>query len=235
MFIKLTKIDGSPVWINASFVVTVEPSRGGSVVVPVGDGLDYDVREKPEAVLALLDGAPPVAVLPVPAVDALAPAPADVSPEPESVPPPQAEDSKPKTARKTSVRKSAAKKKSAASAPAAAPAAAPAPETEEKPRPVEERPKTAEEIQAEFQAAVVGGEDAVAKRRRAPKTDEEFVAPLTDEQLSRIRKMMPGKVSALNNTLTSQFGVAPAYVDAARDWMVKQGVMAMVGNRIAWL
>lgn len=59
MFIKLTRLDHSAIWINASFVVTVEPRKGGgSVVVPIGDGLDYDVMESPEAVLALLADAP---------------------------------------------------------------------------------------------------------------------------------------------------------------------------------
>ena len=59
MFIKLTRLDHSEIWINASFVVMVEPRKGGgSVVVPIGDGLDYDVMESPEAVLALLADAP---------------------------------------------------------------------------------------------------------------------------------------------------------------------------------
>lgn len=82
MFIRLTRTDGLPIWINASFVVTVEPTRsGGSVVVPIGDGLDYDVREAPESVLALLDEAPPARVVPVPPPKALTKTPDDVSPE----------------------------------------------------------------------------------------------------------------------------------------------------------
>lgn len=82
MFIKLTRLDNSPIWLNAAFVVTVEPRKGGgSVVVPVGDGLDYDVREAPEAVLALLGDAPAPAILPIPTSDALTPTPEDVSPE----------------------------------------------------------------------------------------------------------------------------------------------------------
>ena len=81
-FVKLTRLDGDPIWLNASFVVTVEPRKGGgSVVVPIGDGLDYDVREPPEAVLAVLDGAPVPEVVPVPTSDALTPTPDDVSPE----------------------------------------------------------------------------------------------------------------------------------------------------------
>ena len=82
MFIQLTRTDGSPVWLNASFVVTVEPSRGGgSIVVPIGDGLDYEVKESPEAVLAVLEGAPPATVVPLPPPKALTPRPDDVSPD----------------------------------------------------------------------------------------------------------------------------------------------------------
>ena len=82
MFIRLTRIDGLPIWINASFVVTVEPTRsGGSIVVPIGDGLDYDVREAPESVLALLNEAPPARVVPVPPPKALTKTPDDVSPD----------------------------------------------------------------------------------------------------------------------------------------------------------
>ena len=82
MFIRLTRADGLPIWINASFVVTVEPTRsGGSIVVPIGDGLDYDVREAPESVLALLNEAPPARVVPVPPPKALTKTPDDVSPE----------------------------------------------------------------------------------------------------------------------------------------------------------
>jgi len=118
MFIKLTRFDNRPVWLNAAFIVTVEPRREGSgaVVVPIGDGLDYDVRESPEDVLRLLDGAPAPAVVPVPVSDGLAPTPADVSPEPEK---PVPEDVKPKKraprARKTPAKASA--KESAKPAP----------------------------------------------------------------------------------------------------------------------
>ena len=82
MFIQLTRTDGVPVWLNACFVVTVEPSRGGgSIVVPIGDGLDYEVKESPETVLSMLDGAPPVKIVPVPPPKTLTPRPDDVSPE----------------------------------------------------------------------------------------------------------------------------------------------------------
>lgn len=95
MFIRLTRTDGLPIWLNASFIVTVEPARsGGSIVVPIGDGLDYDVKEAPETVLALLDNAPPAKVVPVPPPKALTPTPDDVSPESWSSPD-DAPDAKP--------------------------------------------------------------------------------------------------------------------------------------------
>ena len=84
MYIKLTRMNGRPIWLNASFVVTVEPTPiGGAIVVPIGDGLDYEVRETPETVLALLSGAPTPTVVPVRPPRALAPQPEDVSPEDE--------------------------------------------------------------------------------------------------------------------------------------------------------
>ena len=88
MYIKLTRFDNRPVWLNAAFVVTVEPRRdgSGSVVVPIGDGLDYDVRESPEDVLRMLEGCPAPQVVPVPVSDCLTKTPADVSPEPERKP-----------------------------------------------------------------------------------------------------------------------------------------------------
>ena len=88
MYIKLTRFDNRPVWVNAAFVVTVEPRRdgNGAVVVPIGDGLDYDVRESPEDVLRMLEGCPAPQVVPVPVSDCLTKTPADVSPEPERKP-----------------------------------------------------------------------------------------------------------------------------------------------------
>ena len=85
MYIKLTRFDNRPVWLNAAFVVTVEPRREGvgSIVVPIGDGLDYDVRESPEEVLRMLEGCPASQVVPVSVSDGLTKTPADVSPEPE--------------------------------------------------------------------------------------------------------------------------------------------------------
>ena len=116
MYIKLTRFDNRPVWINAAFVVTVEPRRDGSgaVVVPIGDGLDYDVRESPEEVLRMLEGCPAPQVVPVPVSDCLTKTPADVSPEPERKPPEPVAEEKPvaeKPAKKPRTKNPAAAKK----------------------------------------------------------------------------------------------------------------------------
>ena len=133
-------MDGLPIWLNASFIVTVEPARsGGSIVVPIGDGLDYDVKEPPETVLALLNDAPPAKVVPVPPPKALTPMPDDLSPEigfrpggdEEAKPdaPSEAEEAKPAAKKRTRRTKSAAKKSGKAGKaeePQPPPAAAPA-------------------------------------------------------------------------------------------------------------
>ena len=60
MFIKLIRTDGRPIWINPEFIVTVENRKdGGAIVVPAGDGLDYDVKESSEMVMRLCGGDPP--------------------------------------------------------------------------------------------------------------------------------------------------------------------------------
>lgn len=129
-FVRLTRLDGSPLWLNASFVVTVEPRKGGgSIVVPIGDGLDYDVKETPETVLAALDGAPIPEVVPVPTSDALIPAPDDVSPESDQADDEEKEEDEAKPAakpakkasRKAQARKAAAAKESLDSASTPAP------------------------------------------------------------------------------------------------------------------
>ena len=184
MFIKLTRLDGSPIWINAAFVVTVEPRKGGgAVVVPIGDGLDYDVLESPEAVLAKLGDAPAAAVVPVPVSDALAPTPADVSPEPEPTPPPEEE----KPVRKASRQKA---KAPSPKTPAAKPA---------------------------------------ARGKAQPKPP---VSDLTDEDLERLRRMAPGSVKKLQNTLATQFNVADA--EKVMKSLAERGVLEVGGNRVVW-
>ena len=147
-----------PIWLNASFIVTVEPARsGGSIVVPIGDGLDYDVKEPPETVLALLNDAPPAKVVPVPPPKALTPMPDDLSPDiglpadddGETKPdaPPEAEEVKPAAKKRTRRTRSTAKKDEKAGAaeepqppPAAGTAektAAPAPASANRPLPAD--------------------------------------------------------------------------------------------------
>lgn len=62
MFIKLTKCDGLPVWLNPEFIMRVEAWKTGAAVAVAGDG-DFEVREAPSAVIALCTPPPP----PIPA------------------------------------------------------------------------------------------------------------------------------------------------------------------------
>lgn len=188
MFITLTKPDGTPIWINAAFVVTIEPRKGGgAIVVPIGDGLDYEVRESPEAVLKALADGPSAAIVPVPVSDALAPTPADVSPEPE--PASVAEGEKP--ARRSSRAKSKALEPPAKSASAA-----------EKP----------------------------AARRKAP--SRPALTELDDEGEARLRRMAPGSVKKLQNTLVKQFGVVDA--EKVVKSLEERGMLEVSGSRVVW-
>ena len=173
MYIKLTKFDNTPIWLNAAFIVTVEPRREGvgSIVVPIGDGLDYDVRESPETVLAMLEGAPVPAVVPVPPPAALTHTPEDVSPEPEFKPLPEPET---KPAKRRTVRKAAAKP---------------------------------------------------PKARKAE-------AALTAPDIERLRKMAPGSVKKLANTLASQFKIGDA--DGAIKSLTDQGVLTLDSDHVLW-
>ena len=132
MYIKLTRIDGRAIWLNASFVVTVEPTRiGGSIVVPIGDGLDYEVREPPEVVLAMLDGAPVPKVVPVPPPKSLAPQPEDVSPSGEDVDPVEVPDEKKEPAAEKVSGKKGGKRRGRKGSGKAEPKNAPPPDTPE--------------------------------------------------------------------------------------------------------
>lgn len=176
MFIKLTRLDNTPIWINASFVVTVEPRKaGGSVVVPIGDGLDYDVKEMPEAVLALLGDAPAPAVVPVPPPPGLAPKTLGV--EAEAEPTPNAEpvaESASAPAKKTTRTRAKAK------------ASAPAAETEA------------------VTAEAASDDKPPAKKPRVRRTKKPAL-PLTEDEVARLKKLAPGTVRKLQNTLVAQF------------------------------
>lgn len=237
-FVKLTRLDNTPIWLNAGFIVTVEPRRGGgSVVVPIGDGLDYDVREKPEVVLSMLAGSAAPEIVPVPVSDCLTKTPADVSPEPERPepktlaevasapePPPaesaaepapeaEAEGKKParKTARKPRTTARKAKKSAAAEAGEAAPAEAPA----------------AEIPPAETAVAPEAEPPAVM----APRPVEEIT--LTPDEVERLRKMAPGSIRKLQNTLVAQFrSLDPTAETKALE---AHGVIVLDGSHVTWV
>lgn len=206
MYIKLTRLDNSPIWINASFVVTVEPRRGGgSVVVPIGDGLDYDVRETPESVLAMLAGAPAPEVVPVPAPKGLAPTPEDVSPEPE-LPAPEAPAAEPVAPFAGSVAP-AAKPEAPAAEPGAPLAGLVAPSAAAE-KPARKTTRTRAKAKAETPAAESAEPGAAAKPAKKPRTARKPKLPeltLTDAQVERLKKMAPGSVRKLQNTLVTQF------------------------------
>ncbi len=66
MFIKLTKTDGTPVWLNPEFIVRIEPWKKGSAVAAAGDG-DFEVMEDPRAILALAGEKPATPIKGAPA------------------------------------------------------------------------------------------------------------------------------------------------------------------------
>ena len=193
MFIKLTRLDGVPIWINAAFVVTVEPRKGGgAVVVPVGDGLDYDVRESPEKVLSLLGDAPASAILPIPTTDALTPTPEDVSAE------------------------------SVAQLTNEARQTPPAPPVEVKP--VENEP-------AEEQPAKKPVRKPAAKKPRTTRKKKPAL-PISEEQVERLKKMAPGSVKKLQNTLLTQFKIEDA--ESAVKALEANGVLTMDHDHVVW-
>ena len=172
MFIKLTRTDGRPIWINPEFIVTVEGRKdGGSIVVPGGDGLDYDVRESPQAVIDMCGGKVVAAEIPPP-------------PAQSADPPPQEKAAEEKgTASEAPTKKRGRR----ASKAAAAPEPAPVPETP----PATEPPAVAAEAKPEKPAT----KPRKRTSRKKPAID------LTDEQMARLRKMAPGSRQKLLNTL----------------------------------
>ena len=236
MFIKLTKLDNSPVWLNASFIVTVEPRKGGgSIVVPIGDGLDYDVRERCEDVLAKLEGAPIPKVVPIPVSDCLTKTPADVSPEPG----PRREDERAERIEKKTV--VAEEKK------------APDPLAVEAPKPAEpdKTPESEAGKPADAGVAPEAESDAkktVRKTRAKAKTAKETkpttvkktrttrakkpTLDLSEEEVLRLRKMAPGSVNKLKNTLYTQFHVE----DPSKTMLALEahGILSLDRDHIVW-
>lgn len=210
MYIKLTRFDNRPVWLNASFIVTVEPRRdgNGAVVVPIGDGLDYDVRESPEQVLKLLEGAPEPSVVPVAVSDCLTNTPSDVS----SVSEP---DVSPKVALET---------------PMEDPPAEVVLQVEESGRKPRKRATRKAKPAAEKKPRV-------AKKAASAPTEEAEPPPppkfeLSDDQVARLRKMAPKSLAKVKNTLATQFPVADVNGTVAA--LAERGVFKVDGNHIIW-
>lgn len=212
MYIKLTRLDNTPIWINASFVVTVEPRKaGGSVVVPIGDGLDYDVKETTEAVLAMLDGAPAPAVVPVPAPPGLAPKTLGVAPEAEP------------TSTEASVAEPVA---DAVAKSVAEPAVAPAKKTTRA-----RKAKAAPAAEAEPTAEADGADKPAAKKPRARRTKKPEM-PLTEDEVARLRKLAPGTVRKLQNTLVAQFRTVEP--EAAMAALEAHEILSLDRDHIIW-
>ena len=213
MFIKLTRFDNRPVWLNASFIVTVEPRRdgNGAVVVPIGDGLDYDVRETPAEVLKLLEGAPEPKVVPVPVSDCLTKTPADVSPEPEKKDPPPPPS------------------------PAPAPAAPEVSAAEEAPQVEESGKKPRKRTTRKTTKSAVEKKPRAAKKADEPKP-EPPAAPLklelSDDQVAQLRKMAPKSLAKIKNTLATQFHVAD--IGGTVLALEAKGAFTLEGNRVGW-
>lgn len=230
MFIKLTRLDNSPIWLNASFIVTVEPRKGGgTIVVPIGDGLDYEVREKAEAVLAMLEGAPVPAVVPVPTTDSLTQTPEDVSPETE---PPDLlpEPAVPAPAKAETV-------------PTANETSAETPKTEAKPaRKTSTRKTSAKTAKAPAKPRKKAVKKAAAADADAPAEPVEPVEPppppkltplaLDDGQVERLRKMAPRSIRKLANTLMAQFKLGDPF-EAIRA-LEERNFFKTEGERVLW-
>ena len=182
MFIKLTRTDGRPIWINPEFIVTVEGRKdGGSIVVPGGDGLDYDVRESPQAVMDLCGGKVVAAEIPPP-------------PAQPAEPPPQekpAEEKGTVSAEPTISEPAPAKKRGRKASKAAAASAPP---------PVPETPPATEAPVVAAEPATPAEEKPAAKPRKRTSRKKPAI-DLTDEQMARLRKMAPGSRQKLLNTL----------------------------------
>ena len=242
MFIKLTRLDNSPIWLNAAFIVTVEPRKGGgTIVVPIGDGLDYEVRETAEAVLGMLGDAPMPTVVPVPAPKGLTKTPDDVSPDrgmPDLLPerpvpakpvsPVQAEPPAPSAAPVASEAAEVQKKSADESAKVEAPAAAASAEEPEPAKPVKRTRKTA----VKTKTAAKPRKKAAAKKEPAPAPKPMTPLVLDEGQVERLKKMSPRSIRKLANTLMAQFKVGdPFEVIRALE---EREFLKTEGDRVLW-
>ena len=242
MFIKLTRLDNSPIWLNAAFIVTVEPRKGGgTIVVPIGDGLDYEVRETAEAVLGMLGDAPTPAVVPVPVPKGLTKTPDDVSPDrgmPDLLPerpvpakpvsPVQSESPAPSAAPAASEAAEVPKKSANEPAKAESPAVAASAEEPEPAKPAKRTRKTA----AKTKTAAKPRKKAAAKKEPAPAPKPLTPLVLDEGQVERLKKMSPRSIRKLANTLMAQFKVGdPFEVIRALE---EREFLKTEGDRVLW-
>lgn len=223
MFIKLTRIDGQDVWFNSQYVVTVEPRKGsGALVVPLGDGIDYEVRESPEMIVAALGGdlAPGKAKRPPPAAPVAAKppsvAPADKVVQPSAAVPeaaPELPDFRINSAA-TPVPFELRNVPEAAEAAAVPPP--PAKKTVRRKRTTakmaaaDELPSAAKKKEVPVEAPAEEAPKKKTVRKAATRKPKLPPLPLTDEQLVRLQKMAPGNAKRLANTLKAQFALEEA-------------------------
>ena len=231
MFIKLTRIDGQDVWFNSQYVVTVEPRKGsGALVVPLGDGIDYEVRESPEMIVAALGGdlapgkvkrppqAAPIGTKPPQAAPVAAKPPsvalADKVAKPAAVPEaaPELPDFRINSAA-TPVPFELRNVPEAAEAAAVPPP--PAKKTVRRKRTTaktaaDESPSAAKKKEAPAEAPAEAAPKKKTVRMTTSRKPKLPPLPLTDEQLVRLQKMAPGNAKRLTNTLKAQFAVEEA-------------------------
>lgn len=182
MFIQLTQIDGKKIWFNSQYLVTIEPRKSsGSLVVPLGDGLDYEVRESPETVLALIEGRTPPAAQPAP--------PAVPTIIVSSTEPPAAQ--------------------SEIASPAIPSSTLPQPAHEEVETPAKPARRTTRTRvkAASTDETTPEVKKKTTRRSTARKTATAPAPVLSDDQLARLKKMQPSSEKKLANTLKTQFNV----------------------------
>ena len=246
MFIKLTRIDGQDVWFNSQYVVTVEPRKGsGALVVPLGDGIDYEVRESPEMIVAALGGdlAPGKAKRPPPVVPVAAKppsvAPTDKVVQPSAVvsdPEPELPDFRINSAA-TPVPFELRNVPEAAESAAVPPP--PAKKTVRRKRTTaktaaDESPSDAKKNESSAEAPAGEAPKKKTVRKAAARKPKLPPMPLTDEQLVRLQKMAPGNAKRLANTLKAQFALEEAEPVIAA--LQAHGVIAVnEQGRISWV
>ena len=218
MFIKLTRIDGQDVWFNSQYVVTVEPRKGsGALVVPLGDGIDYEVRESPEMIVAALGGdlAPGKAKRPPPTAPVAAQptpvAPADKAAKPSAAVP-EAEPELPDFRINSAAAPVPFELRNVPEAAEADVVTPPAKKTVRRKRTTaktaaDESPSAAKKKETSAEAPAEAAPKKKTVRKATTRKPKLPPMPLTDEQLVRLQKMAPGNAKRLANTLKAQFAL----------------------------